>query len=89
MATKKIYTVYSYSRSGEKRYNSGTLEELIQYYSYTLEVGNSWNKKISRQPKTFSSFIKNVNASIDEKYSGYDRPYIYESETPVIINPNN
>ncbi len=45
---------------------TGTLEELIQYFAYTLEVGVSWqhekgNKKINRSPKSFKSLVTNLN----------------------------
>lgn len=43
--------------------HEGTLEELISYYSYTLEIGNSWNKKINRNPKTIKSFVSNLQKS--------------------------
>lgn len=44
-----------------------TLEEWTQYFAYTLEVGNSWDKKISRNPKTIQSLVDNVNRSYDIK----------------------
>ncbi len=45
---------------------TGTLEELIKYFSYTLEVGESWqdekgNKKINRNPKSFKALVTNLN----------------------------
>ena len=52
----------------------GTLEELIQYFSYTLEIGNSWNKKINRRPATIAAFVKNLQKSYEEKEAAcYDR----------------
>ena len=44
---------------------TGTIAELANYFSYTLEVGNSWDKKISRTPKTIKSLISNVNKAYD------------------------
>ena len=46
--------------------NPMTLEEAIEYYSYTLECGASWshekgNKKINRNPTTIKSLISNLN----------------------------
>ena len=43
----------------------GTLEELIQAYSYTLEVGKSYenergNKKINTNPKTIQQLCDNL-----------------------------
>jgi len=43
-----------------------TVEEAVEYYGYTLEVGASWahekgNKKINRNPTTIKSLITNLN----------------------------
>ena len=43
-----------------------TIDEAVKYYSYTLEVGASWqhergNKKINRNPTTIKSLIANLN----------------------------
>ena len=43
-----------------------TLDEAIDYYAYTLEVGASWqhergNKKVNRNPKSIKSLITNLN----------------------------
>jgi hypothetical protein len=69
--TEKIYKLKksSFGRSGSDRETiiEGTLDYLIQYFSYTLEIGNSWNKKIDRNPKTIKSFMKNLVASLEEK----------------------
>lgn len=50
----------------KERTVSGTMEELIEYFSYTLEKGASWqyekgNKKINRNPKTIASLVSNLN----------------------------
>ena len=63
---KKTFTVIK-SYNGRKSETTGTLEELIQYFGYTLEVGNSWNSKINRNPKTIKSFISNLQKSYEEK----------------------
>lgn len=64
----KVYKVKisrsSISRSSE-RFTEGTLEELTEYFGYTLEVGNSWNSKINTKPKTIKSLISNVQKSFD------------------------
>ena len=43
-----------------------TVAEAVEYYSYTLECGASYehergNKKINRNPKNIDSLIKNLN----------------------------
>jgi len=55
----------------------GTLPELIQAYSYTLECGQSWehekgNKKINRNPKSVASLCTNLyNAMNNSAQNGY------------------
>lgn len=55
----------------------GTLEELIKYFSYTLECGKSYehekgNKKINLNPKNIKSLISNVqNAKDNSAANGY------------------
>jgi hypothetical protein len=59
---------------------SGTLPELIQRFSYDLEVGSSWqhekgNKRINRNPNTIGALLKNLynakNNAASNGYSGY------------------
>ena len=55
----------------------GTLEELINAYSYTLECGRDYqhekgNKKINTQPKNIKSLVTNLyNASNNRAADGY------------------
>ena len=65
--SKQYIITYTKPMSG-RSYTSRplTLEEAIDYYGYTLEVGASWahekgNKKIDRNPKTIKSLITNLN----------------------------
>lgn len=64
----------------------GTLQELISYCSYTLEVGKSWehekgNKKINLNPKSIESLIKNLeNAVRNSSLNGCcESNYSYEN----------
>jgi hypothetical protein len=48
------------------RETTGTLEELIKYFSYTLKVGKSYerekgNRKINENPKNIKSLVDNLN----------------------------
>jgi hypothetical protein len=54
-------------RPNSENITTGTLEELAKKFSYTLEIGNSYNPKINRNPKTIGAFIKNLQMSYDEK----------------------
>jgi hypothetical protein len=57
-------------RTGSTSYLEGTLKELIRKYSYTLEVGESWqnekgNKKINRNPRGIKSLVSNLNNAVN------------------------
>lgn len=68
----KIYTVRSYHSSSmiaPERFHdyTGTIDELIKnVFGYTLECGNSWNRKIPLHPKTGKSLVKALNDSASE-----------------------
>jgi len=73
-ATTKIYTVKICHTKKPDKVLVYSLPELIGYFSYTLEIGHSWNPKISKQPKTIKSFITNLNKSYHEKEAScYER----------------
>lgn len=85
---KKLYTIkeiYSPLFGGKYREKviTGTLEELISRYSYTLETGACYQnekgrKKINRHPATIKSFITNLNnAKNNAARNGYSA-YSYE-----------
>ena len=67
MKTYNIETVKSNGFNCESGYK--TLEELVEYFGYTLECGAAYqhekgNKKIDRNPKTINSLIKNLNNAV-------------------------
>lgn len=74
------YTRGSYSGLRQKEI-SGTLEELTEYFGYTLLKGKSWehergNKKINTNPKTIRSLVTNLNnASNNAALNGYSGEY--------------
>ena len=64
------HTTGSMSRSNRYYYQTGTLEELVKSYSYTLEVGASWasepgNYKINRNPKSVKTLVNNLNKAVN------------------------
>lgn len=78
----KITDYYSPMFGGRDReYTSeGTLEELIEYYRYTLDTGKSYerekgNKKINTNPKTIQQLCDNLQKAKDNAarngYSGH------------------
>ena len=73
---EKVYQVKK-TRKDRETIFEGTLSHLIdRVFGYTLECGNSWNKKIPRQPKTIKSLIKAINDSYNETEGGYVRSYV-------------
>lgn len=65
---QKTYTV-TCERRGRKTKYTGTMEELVQTFSYTLAVGASYqyekgNKRIVCSPKTRSSLVSNLNKAV-------------------------
>ena len=72
----KVYKVRKI-RKGRETTIEGTLNYLIDYFGYTLEVGNSWNPKINTNPKTIKGFISSLKKSLDEKEGAcFERTYI-------------
>jgi hypothetical protein len=66
----------SHTKRGD-RIVEGTLEYLIGYFGYTLEIGNSWNRKINRTPKTIKSFVTNLQKAFEEKEAScYERTFV-------------
>ena len=71
--SKKQYTIeiqrFSF-RNTKDRTVTGTLDELIEYFSYTLQKGKSWehergNKRINLNPRTIGSLVNNLNNAED------------------------
>lgn len=82
----KKYTVVKVRKGREEILDPMTVEELSNYFSYSLEVGASWqhekgNKRINRKPKTIKSLITNYNnARNNAAANGYADEYIYLKE---------
>ena len=82
---KKTRTFGREQRDDSITYWKGTLPELITAFSYALEIGNSWNRKIQRQPKSIKSFVLNLQKSYDEQEAAcYNRTYV---DGPIAIIP--
>jgi hypothetical protein len=62
---KKTYTIIKNHR-GRIHEHTGTLEELTNAFSYTLQCGHSWNSKIPTQPKTIKSLMSALSKSVHE-----------------------
>lgn len=71
------YTIIKHRRDTVREV-SGTVEELIENFRYTLEAGNSYNSKISTQPKTIKSLVSALNKSVDVLQVGSYNPDYYE-----------
>lgn len=65
----KVFTIIT-DRNGKETQTQGTLEELLSYFSYTLECGKSYehekgNKKINLNPKTAKSLVTQLNNAVN------------------------
>lgn len=78
----KEFTIIKHRR-GRVNEVTGTIEELITYFGYTLDVGKSWehekgNHKINTKPRTGKSLVNNLNwAKNNAAANGYS-PNWYE-----------
>ena len=71
----KLYYVKS-THKGKSTIYEGTMEYLSkQVFGYSLECGNSWNRKIPTEPKTLKSLVKALNDSAYECNKYYDTYY--------------
>jgi hypothetical protein len=61
----KIFCIIKHHKGRENEVR-GTILELREYFSYTLECGHSWNSKIPLEPKTIKSLVKALNDSKEE-----------------------
>ena len=68
-------------RDNTSKIYEGTLDELRDMFSYTLEKGRSWqhergNKKINLHPATIRSLVTNLNNAVSNSCRSYtDRFY--------------
>jgi len=80
----KKFTLIQHRRGREREIGPYTLEELIKYFSYTLEKGNSWDRKVNRNPKNINSLINNLDKAEDAAtgngYSGVS--YTLKTDEP-------
>jgi len=76
MATK-TYTIVK-TRRGNESETTDTLENLVKYFSYTLECGNSWNPRINRNPRTATGLVSALNKSVAETQGSCYDPDYYE-----------
>jgi hypothetical protein len=67
MEMPKTYTITkTHGRTGSETNYSGTVEELVKTFSYTLDSGAGYNPKINRNPKTVKSLVTALNKSVEE-----------------------
>ena len=77
MKVEKTYIVHKYyARSSRDYYIKGTVPQLTEYFGYTLEAGNSWNRRIVTRPRNIKSLISNLGKAVRElQGSCYNQDY--------------
>ena len=74
--TFKVKITKSGMRNTREMVYEGTVEHLVgNVFGYTLECGNSWNRKINRRPKSISALVTALNKSYNEIEGGYTRSW--------------
>lgn len=72
------------TRNGRESEVTGTIDYLIDYFKYTLEKGNSWNKKVVKDPEKLrkmnpQKFVNNLVLAKDSSTgNGYDASTDYD-----------
>lgn len=69
---EKTYTIkVSSERNGRfsEHTTTGTLAELIEAFSYSLEIGASYIRKFNKTPKTIKALLKSLNAASDARHA--------------------
>lgn len=60
------HTVIKTNKDGGERTITGTIEELANYFSYTLAAGNSWNQNIKKSEfRSIEQLIRHINLAFD------------------------
>ncbi|MEA5015015.1 MAG: hypothetical protein VB099_10680 [Candidatus Limiplasma sp.] len=54
---------------------TGALAELTEIFSYTLKCGNSWDRRVSCQPKTIASLVSNLNRAAAASSTHYQNKF--------------
>lgn len=82
----KVYAIVK-ARNGHHRVFEGTVPQLTEYFHYTLECGNSWNHKISMNPKGIKSLLNNLDKCVEELQGGcFNRDAYWEASSEEIRN---
>ena len=81
----KLFTIIrTNSRTDREYLQTGTLDDLVQSYSYTLEKGASYehekgNKKINKTPTTIASLVTNLNNAVNNAARDGNGGEVYRS----------
>ena len=62
-AMTKIYNI-KITRKGRERIVSNTLENLVEYFSYKLLSGSSYDSRVNKAPKTIKSLMSSLNRAV-------------------------
>lgn len=82
MSSKNVYSIVKCSVRNETL-STGTIDELLNKFSYTLLCGKSWQHekgrhKINTQPKTIKGLITNLNNAVSNSSANGCSKYYYK-----------
>lgn len=73
----KTFTIIKH-RKGTVTEQTGTLDELTEHFSYTLESGRSYDSKVSLKPKSAQGLVSALNRATDSLQRGSFNPNLYQ-----------
>jgi hypothetical protein len=79
-SSARTYTIIKMHR-GRVSKQTGTIQELIEYFHYTLECGNGWNHSISLNPRGGRALVNALNKCVRELQGGCFNQDHYELES--------
>jgi hypothetical protein len=79
-SSARMYTIIKTHR-GRVSKQTGTIQELTEYFHYTLECGNSWNPRISLNPRGGRALVNALNKCVQELQGGCFNQDHYELES--------
>ena len=73
--TIQVQRIRLYGNDPAPKSYSGTIAELTETFSYTLECGHGWDSRVNRSPTTIKSLVSNLNRAAHAKSTHYQSEY--------------
>lgn len=74
------------SRTYPEKYKTGTLPELVSYFSYVLASGHSYNSSVSTNPKSIQSLVNSLNRANAATTTHFRSEYYELVDNPPVVS---